>query len=96
MPGQVLSDVAPLPAEDRESSGAVVLHDSRVRAQRAPSGRPTATPASASAIGHNVSRVLEQARSWGDVREAGAGAVDDQPALPVAMTLAALSRSGRG
>jgi hypothetical protein len=30
----VLSDLAPPPAEERESAGAIVLDDSRVRAQR--------------------------------------------------------------
>lgn len=34
VPGQVMSDVQPLPAEDRDSAGAVLLHGSRVPAQR--------------------------------------------------------------
>ena len=82
VPGQVLSDVAPLPAEDRESSGAVVLHESRVRAQRAAFRAAGHRTGITSAIGHNVTRVLEQARGWGEVREAGAEAADDPPAQP--------------
>lgn len=79
VPGQVLSDAQPLPAEDRESAGAVVLDDSRVRAQR----HRTAFDAAAertgipSAIGRSVSRLIEKARSWDDVREADAGAYPD-------------------
>ena len=80
VPGQVLSDAQPLPAEDRESAGAVVLDDSRVRAQR----NSTAFDAAAertgipSAIGRSVSRVLERARTWNEIREADAGPVPDQ------------------
>ena len=71
VPGQVLSDVQPLPAEDRESQGAVLLHDSKVRAQRkldafTAAGERTGVP---SVIGRNVSRVLDRARE-GDSREA--------------------------
>lgn len=82
VPGQVLSDIEPLPAEDRESSGAVLLHDSRVRAQRDFQAAERRTGIS-SAIRHNVSRVLEEARSWGDLREAEAGDAQEPPALPV-------------
>lgn len=38
-PGQVLSDAQPLPAEDRDSTGAIVIHNSRVPAQQ---GHPLA------------------------------------------------------
>jgi hypothetical protein len=73
VPGQVLSDIQPLPAEDRESMGAVVLDDSRVRAQQTnafnAAGERTGIP---SAIGRNVSRLLERARSWNEIREADA------------------------
>jgi hypothetical protein len=76
VPGQVLSDAEPLPAEDRESMGAVVLDHSRVRAQQRAgfnaSAERTGIP---SAIGRNVSRVMERARSWSDVREADASDV---------------------
>ena len=73
VPGQVLSDAEPLPAEDRESTGAVVLDHSRVRAQQRAgfnaSAERTGIP---SAIGRNVTRVMERARSWSDLREADA------------------------
>lgn len=83
VPGQVLSDVEPLPAESRDSSGAVVLHDSRVRAQRDAFRAADQRTGISSAIRHNVSRVLEQVRSWDEVREADSGpAPDAQPAEP--------------
>ena len=55
-PGTVLSDAEPLPAEERESQGAIVLRNSPVRAQRA-------TPvdeagAGVRAIGRNVTQIL--------------------------------------
>jgi hypothetical protein len=74
-PGQVLSDARPLPAEDRESTGAVLLRDQPVRAQQdlrhqlSASGERTGIP---SAIGRSVSRLLERSRSGGDVQEAEA------------------------
>lgn len=82
VPGQVLSDIEPLPAEDRESTGAVVLHDSRVRAQRDAFEAAERRTGVTSAIRHNVARVLEEARSWGDLREAGAGPAEGPPAQP--------------
>jgi hypothetical protein len=76
VPGQVLSDAHPLPAEERDSMGAVVLDQSRVRAQQRTgfdaSAERTGIP---SAIGRNVSRVVERARSWSDLREADASQV---------------------
>lgn len=64
-PGRVLSDVQPLPAEDRESHGAVVLEGAPVRAQQAVPARAEPAP-----LGRNAARVVERARSWDDVREA--------------------------
>ena len=78
VPGLVMSDVQPLPAEDRQSMGAVVLDQSRVRAQQPvrnafdASAQRTGIP---SAIGRNVSRVVDQARSWNELREADASFV---------------------
>lgn len=72
-PGRVLSDVQPLPAEDRESHGAVVLEQSPVRAQKDTVRTERAgTPA---AVGRNAARVVERARDWSDVRDAGASQV---------------------
>ncbi|WP_427914170.1 hypothetical protein ACPWT1_04260 [Ramlibacter sp. MMS24-I3-19] len=68
-PGRVLSDVQPLPAEDRDSDGAVLLQQSPVRAQKGSplrSDQRTPTP-----VGRNAARVVERARSWDDVREPG-------------------------
>lgn len=83
VPGRVLSDAQPLPAEDRESTGAVVLHDSRVRAQRESFRAADRRTGMISAIGHNVTRVLERARGWGEASEADAGAAGE-PAEPPA------------
>jgi hypothetical protein len=63
VPGQVLSDVQPLPAEDRDSEGALVLPESRVRAQREPGAIADSTSVP-SAIGRRVSRVLERSPDW--------------------------------
>lgn len=73
-PGRVLSDVQPLPAEERESDGAVLLQQSPVRAQKGTAASPErhGTPA---AVGRNAARVVDRARSWDDVREAGSGQV---------------------
>ena len=79
VPGQVMSDTQPLPAEHRDSMGAVVLDQSRVRAQQRAgfdaSAERTGIP---SAIGRNVSRVVERARSWSDLREAEASQVPSE------------------
>jgi hypothetical protein len=55
-PGTVLSDAEPLPAEDRDSSGAILLRHSPVRAQRA--GAVDEAGAGVRAIGHGVTQVL--------------------------------------
>ena len=76
VPSQVLSDAQPLPAEERDSMGAVVLDQSRVRAQQRAGFKASADRTGIpSAIGHNVSRVMERARSWSDLREADASQV---------------------
>ena len=75
VPGQVLSDAEPLPAEHRDSQGAVVLDSSPVRAQQ---GQPRARAIEPSRIGRNASMLVERTRSWDDVLEADAQ--DDLPA----------------
>jgi hypothetical protein len=55
-PGTVLSDAQPLPAEDRDSPGAIVLQQSPVRAQRA--GAAAEVGAGVRAVGRNVTQVL--------------------------------------
>ena len=75
VPGEVLSDAQPLPAEHRDSQGAVVLDGSPVRAQQ---GQPRAQAVEPSRIGRNASLLVERTRSWNDVLEADAQ--DDVPA----------------
>lgn len=68
-PGRVLSDVQPLPAEERDSDGAVLLQQSPVRAQKGVAATPgQRAPAT---VGRNAARVVDRTRSWDDVREAG-------------------------
>lgn len=55
-PGTVLSDAQPLPAEERDSQGAIVLQQSPVRAQRA---APAAeVGAGVRTVGRNVTQIL--------------------------------------
>jgi hypothetical protein len=63
----VLTDVAPLPAEDRESVGAVVLGNSMVRAQRDVAGRYTAT--SVSSVGRSAERAARTARTKEELKQ---------------------------
>jgi hypothetical protein len=68
-PTQVLSDVQPLPAEDRDSTGAL-MDASRMRAhQDATPGQP-ATDAVKPIAGRDISRLVDRTRSWDDVRDA--------------------------
>ena len=79
-PGQVLSDAHPLPAEDRDSTGALVIHDSRVPAQR---GHPSAAmdqrndPTS---VGQDVTRVMG-GPPGSPVKDVRSGP-EDRPAAP--------------
>jgi hypothetical protein len=74
VPGRVLSDVQASPAEERDSAGAVLLDDSRVRAQK--DAQPAAAPGGVQPpIGRNAARVVERTRSWADVRDAEPGQV---------------------
>lgn len=68
-PGKVVSDVHPLPAEDRDSHGAILLQDSKVRAQARAAGDRTGVTG---AVGGRVTQIVERARTWQDVREADA------------------------
>jgi hypothetical protein len=68
-PGKVVSDAQPLPAEDRDSHGAIVLKDQPVKAQAAAAGESTGVTG---VVGGRVSRLLERAKNWDDVREAEA------------------------
>lgn len=83
----VMSDAAPLPAEDRNSPGAIVLENSPVRAQRDRDFDPSAPRAAPKSVGKGVMRatIREQTKSdRAKAREAeaiefyrrGAGALD--------------------
>jgi hypothetical protein len=64
----VLTDVAPLPAEDRDSVGAIVLENSMVRAQRAAlAGRYT--PARVTSIGRGAMRAARSARTREELQQ---------------------------
>ncbi|MBK0391379.1 hypothetical protein [Ramlibacter algicola] len=69
VPGQVLSDAEPLPAEHRDSQGAVVIDGAPVRAQQ---NQPKSQPVDPSRIGRNASSLVERTRSWDDVLDADA------------------------
>jgi len=70
VPGQVMSDVQPLPAEDRDSTGALVLDQSQVRAQQQQSPSPPARIGIKPIVGRDISRLVERTRDWDDVRDA--------------------------
>ncbi|HZY17411.1 MAG TPA: hypothetical protein VFE82_02965 [Ramlibacter sp.] len=72
VPGQVMSDVQPLPAEDRDSAGALLLHDSRVRAQRGEASGAAGWRGPVSSIGRGVSRLLAGERVQADLADARA------------------------
>lgn len=83
----VMTDVNPLPAEERDSVGAVVLQDSMVRAQRAVylASRPRATNVEAVARAANdatrKARTKEDLKALRDddqmrLREMGAGSLN--------------------
>lgn len=64
----VMTDVSPLPAEERDSSGAIVLENSMVRAQREAFGGRY-TPTQVSSVGRGVDRTLRTARTKEDLRQ---------------------------
>jgi hypothetical protein len=64
----VLTDVAPLPAEDRDSIGAVVLGNSMVRAQRE-AFRGSYTATSVSSVGRDAARAARAARTKEELKQ---------------------------
>jgi hypothetical protein len=70
-PGKVVSDARPLPAEDRDSHGAITLHDQPVRAQSraAAAGERTGVTG---VVGGRIQQIVERSRSWDALREADA------------------------
>ena len=74
VPGRVMSDVEPLPAEERDSHGALVLDESRVRAQQG-AAQQSSGHGVVPVVGRNADRLSERTHSWDDVRDAGADQV---------------------
>ena len=86
---QVMTDTAPLPAEDRNSTGAIVLENSPVRAQRDRDFDPSEPRASNKSVGKGILRKTIREESKAErakAREAeaiefyrrGAGALDSK------------------
>jgi hypothetical protein len=77
----VVSDAAPLPAEDRSSTGAIVLEQSPVRAQRNPTAVMGASPAVAKpankALKRSEQRQAREAEA-ATLRLQGAGSLQDK------------------
>ncbi len=71
-PGTVMTDVAPLPAEDRSSAGAIVLHNSLVRAQRDNAFRADAERTGIASVARSATRVLTGRQAEADVAGAEA------------------------
>jgi len=68
-PRQVLSDVQPLPAEDRDSTGAL-MDASRMGAHRDTSSAQQPGNPVKPLEGGDISRIVDRTRSWDDVRDA--------------------------
>jgi hypothetical protein len=68
-PTQVLSDVEPLPAQDRDSTG-VLLDASRMRAHQDTTARQLPDNAVKPIADRDISRLVDRTRSWDDVRDA--------------------------
>lgn len=66
-PGSVVSDVAPLPAEERASVGAVVLENSLVRAQRERAFQRSAARTGVASIGRGVLRATRAKQTQADL-----------------------------
>jgi hypothetical protein len=64
----VLTDVNPLPAEDRDSVGAVVLQDSMVRAQRAVYIASRSRATSVEAVAGAADRATRRAQTKEDLK----------------------------
>ena len=68
-PTQILSDVQPLPAEDRDSTG-VLMDASRMGAHQDTSAAQPPGNAVKPVVGNDISRLVDRTRSWDDVRDA--------------------------
>jgi hypothetical protein len=68
----VVSDVAPLPAEERDSTGAIVLQDSMVRAQRDQAFHRAASRNGVASVGQRVMRARMDVQPQGELAQARA------------------------
>ena len=66
----VISDAAPLPAEERESTGAIVLQNSMVRAQRQNAFQRAASRDGVASVGSRVLRSTMEAQPQGELAQA--------------------------
>jgi len=66
----VVSDVGPAPAEDRSSTGAIVLENSMVRAQRENAFQRSSSRTGVATVGRGVLRATLKAQAEADLAEA--------------------------
>jgi hypothetical protein len=66
----VVSDVAPLPAEERSSTGAIVLENSMVRAQKNNAFQRAAARNGVASVGRRVLRATMDAQPQGELAQA--------------------------
>lgn len=69
----VMTDVAPLPAEERSSTGAIVLENSLVRAQRDNAFQRSASQTGVATVGRGVLRATLKAQAEADLAQARTG-----------------------
>ena len=65
-----LTDVGPPPAEDRSSTGAIVLENSLVRAQRDSAFQRSASQTGVTSVGRGVLRATMKAKAEADLAQA--------------------------
>jgi len=66
----VVSDVGPRPAEDRSSTGAVVLENSMVRAQREQAFERAGSRTGVTSVGRGTVRAMKRAQVQADLAQA--------------------------
>jgi hypothetical protein len=79
----VVTDVGPLPAEERSSTGAIVLENSLVRAQRENAFQRSGSQTGVTSVGRGVLRATMKAQAQADLaraREAEAAKLQDRGA----------------
>lgn len=69
-PSPVVTDVGPAPAEERDSTGAIVLENSLVRAQRENAFERTAARTGVASVGRGVMRATMRAATQSELAEA--------------------------